>query len=153
VVQRGIDELTRNARLAGAHTLVLEIAGNPDGSVVFSVTDDGGGVPHGMTHRIFEPFYQLDQTGEAVGTGLGLAILAAEVRALGGSLGIGTPEPGRTTVWFRIPAAGSMPQEVATYPGTASPGRHRPAAREICDRGDRAPRPTSGRAPASGSAA
>ncbi len=102
-VRRSIAELVSNARSAGARHLSLSVDSNPDGSVTFSLTDDGRGVPIGSTERIFEPFYQLDRSGEATGAGLGLAILATGVEARGGTVGAHTPVGGPTTVWFRLP--------------------------------------------------
>jgi len=67
------------------------------------MTDDGKGVPLGSIRRIFEPFYQVDRSGEGAGAGLGLAILAAGVESRGGTVGAHAPVSGGTTVWFRLP--------------------------------------------------
>lgn len=103
VVRRGVQELVANARGAGARRVRLTVTGNPDSTATFAVTDDGRGLPPGITERIFEPFYQTDRSGEGLGAGLGLAILAAEVERCGGAVGVRSPIDGNTTVWFRIP--------------------------------------------------
>ncbi|MDH3308860.1 MAG: PAS domain-containing sensor histidine kinase, partial [Acidimicrobiia bacterium] len=103
IVRRGVQELVANARSSGARRVRLTVTGNPDGTATFAVTDDGRGLPPGITERIFEPFYQTDRSGEGLGAGLGLAILAAEVERCGGSVGARSPIDGNTTVWFRIP--------------------------------------------------
>ncbi len=98
-----VAELTANAFNAGATRVTLDVGVASDDAVTFAVTDDGPGLPLGSAERIFEPFYQLDRSGEAEGTGLGLAMVAAEVKSRGGAIGATTPAGGPTTVWFRIP--------------------------------------------------
>ncbi len=105
VVRRGVAELVANARRAGAGSITLSVAGNPDDSVTFAALDDGRGVPHGIAARIFEPFYQVDRTGEGPGAGLGLSILAADVEAAGGRVGAQAPAEGPSQVWFSLPAS------------------------------------------------
>ncbi len=69
----------------------------------FEITDDGPGIPAAATDRVFEPFYQLDRSGEQAGTGLGLSILRADIERAGGSIGAWTHPDGGTTVWFCLP--------------------------------------------------
>jgi signal transduction histidine kinase len=71
--------------------------------VLFEVIDDGPGIPAAAETRVFEPFYQLDRTGEQPGTGLGLSILREEVDRAGGSIGAWPMPGGGTTVWFKLP--------------------------------------------------
>ncbi len=104
LVRRGVTELVTNARHAGARHIRVTVADDPGGLALFAVTDDGPGLPPGITERIFESFYQTDRSGEGAGAGLGLAILAAEVERGGGTVGAHAPLDGNTTVWFRIPA-------------------------------------------------
>ncbi|MDH3499762.1 MAG: response regulator [Acidimicrobiia bacterium] len=107
LVRRCLDELMGNARDADATRLSLNIWSNPDATMTFALNDDGFGLPPGSTERIFEPFYQVDRTGEAEGAGLGLAMVAAEVEARGGTVGASSPVEGPTTVWFRLPIVNS----------------------------------------------
>ncbi len=102
--RKSLRELIENARAAGAQTLSLTIEVAEDDHVVFALEDDGPGFPPDQAARLFEPYYQVDQSGEAPGIGLGLAILAREVQAGGGAVGAASdPEAPTTRVWFRLP--------------------------------------------------
>ena len=103
LAKSNIDELVANARAAGARNCELTVGAHPDGTVTFSLTDDGLGLPVGAAERIFEPLYQVDRSGEAHGTGMGLAIVAARVEGVGGSVGAHSSADGRTRVWFTLP--------------------------------------------------
>lgn len=103
LARKGIAELVSNARAAGASQIEIVVRKDPDGTVMFAVTDDGEGFPGPIASRIFEPFVQVDRSGEAPGAGLGLAILSAEVDAAGGSTGASSRPGGPTTVWLRLP--------------------------------------------------
>lgn len=58
------------------------------GAAVFSVEDHGPGIPPAARERLFDRFYQVDQsrTREVGGIGLGLYISRSLARALGGEL-------------------------------------------------------------------
>lgn len=55
-----------------------------DGEVVFSVTDDGPGVPDADLPHVFERFYRVSANEDLPGTGLGLAIVKAVAELHGG---------------------------------------------------------------------
>jgi PAS domain S-box-containing protein len=73
--------------------------------IQFSVSDTGIGIPGDFQDRIFERFYQLQNTTSRIyeGTGLGLAISKAYVELMGGKIWVSS-EPGKgTTFTFTIP--------------------------------------------------
>jgi signal transduction histidine kinase len=78
-----------------------------DGTVRFSVADDGLGIPASERGRIFEKFYRLDpdMTGGIGGTGLGLYIARELVRRVGGRIWV-EPNAGQGSIFHvEIPAA------------------------------------------------
>ena len=71
----------------------------------FMVADTGIGIGREHHHKIFDRFYQVENSHTRLyeGTGLGLAISRANVEILGGKIWF-TSEPGKgTTFWFTIP--------------------------------------------------
>lgn len=80
-------------------------AAEENDEVVFSVLDQGPGVPDEFRERIFERFYQVDtsrSTGE--GTGLGLAICKHIVEAHGGRIwAVGNSQAGGGCFMFTLP--------------------------------------------------
>ncbi|MEY2880924.1 MAG: sensor histidine kinase [Verrucomicrobiota bacterium] len=78
--------------------------------VVFEVADNGIGLAREEQRRIFERFYQVDQslTRQRGGCGLGLSIVDRIVRAHGGSVEVES-EPGQGSVFrVRIPAVANQ---------------------------------------------
>ncbi len=72
--------------------ITLEVSRQSEGKgknwIIFTVTDDGIGIPHEDQVKIFEPFHQADNspTRKYGGTGLGLSISKNLVEMLGGTL-------------------------------------------------------------------
>jgi signal transduction histidine kinase len=70
--------------------------------VIVSVRDTGRGIPAEMIERIWERFYQTDNSrdrrGSASGVGLGLPISRSIVTSLGGSIAVES-DPGRQTTF------------------------------------------------------
>jgi signal transduction histidine kinase len=82
-------------------TGVVELTGRAiDGEVVFSVRDTGIGISAEHLERIFEPFWQVEQTTNRVasGSGLGLAVSRRLTTLLGGKLTVAS-EPGKGTTF------------------------------------------------------
>ncbi len=73
-----------------------------DGEVVFSVEDNGEGIPENRQERIFELFEQGHRDNE--GTGIGLAICDRIVSRHGGNLWVDSEEGDGTTFSFTMPA-------------------------------------------------
>jgi len=71
----------------------------------FFVKDTGIGIPPEYHSRIFERFYQVDNTvsRQYTGTGLGLSICKAYVELLGGTIWLNSKPGEGTTFYFTIP--------------------------------------------------
>lgn len=67
---------------------------------VYSVSDQGGGIPKEVLNNLFKPF----KTTKAKGTGLGLTIVKRIVDALGGTILVESELGKGTTFTLRIPA-------------------------------------------------
>jgi signal transduction histidine kinase len=81
-----------------------------DGTMRFTVTDTGKGVPQEYRERIFEKFFRVPDT-EPRGTGLGLYIAREIVRGHEGDIGVESqPEPAQGSVfWFTLRLVGQTP--------------------------------------------
>jgi signal transduction histidine kinase len=70
-----------------------------DREVIFTIEDNGAGIPADAMHRIFEPFF----TTKASGSGLGLPIVHAIVTQHGGSIGAENVPGGGARFTVRLP--------------------------------------------------
>ena len=75
-----------------------------NGFAVFSVKDEGPGIPAEKMESIFEKQNRQSTkvTGEVLGTGLGLSICKELVEAEGGQIGVGSG-PSGSYFWFTVP--------------------------------------------------
>jgi len=73
-------------------------------SLLFSVEDNGPGIPSEDIEKIFEKFFRVERSGEAVdGTGLGLSIVKEIVAAHDGTVEVKSI-PNQSTVFLvRLP--------------------------------------------------
>ena len=73
-----LDNLITNARkFSPAGTEISMTARRADDRVMVSVTDHGHGIPEDMQEKIFEPFFQIDQTATRQAGGLGIGLYLA----------------------------------------------------------------------------
>jgi len=84
---------------------VVVSAGLKGNMIEFSVKDEGIGIKAEDQKRIFEPFFQAEQTmyREHQGTGLGLAIIRGIVESQEGNVWLESEEGKGTTFFFTIP--------------------------------------------------
>jgi PAS domain S-box-containing protein len=82
-----------------------------DGSVQFSVIDEGMGIPSDEQPRIFEKFYRLDpnMTQGIGGTGLGLYICSELVERMGGQIWLESEEGKGSSFYFQLPSPSARP--------------------------------------------
>lgn len=102
---------------------VVRVKGRTDGEgVLISVSDQGEGVPPDAEEKIFERFYQADQssTRPAGGTGLGLYICRRLADALGGRVWIERTGPEGSIFSLWIPTV--LPLSGEPYMGHAPVG-------------------------------
>lgn len=71
----------------------------------FSISDTGIGIPPDQLKKVFDPFYQVEETAHRRhgGTGLGLAICQRLVELMGGTISIQSEWSEGTTVSFELP--------------------------------------------------
>ncbi|MGV3722726.1 MAG: PAS domain S-box protein [Actinomycetota bacterium] len=91
-------------KFTDAGEVVLRVRRDPDdpaGTLVFSVSDTGIGVPEELQGTIFQSFTQADSstTRRYGGSGLGLAISRKLVERMGGRIGVSS-EPGKGSVFY-----------------------------------------------------
>ena len=83
--------------------ITLGITWRP-GSVVFSVTDTGPGVPAADQPQVFDRYWHSRRTANKRGTGLGLSIAKGIVQAHGGRIWVESPPGKGSTFSFTVPA-------------------------------------------------
>ncbi|WP_147822455.1 sensor histidine kinase [Salidesulfovibrio onnuriiensis] len=91
----------------GGHLRITANRGAED-TLIFTVADDGCGIPESDRKRIFEPFFSTKKTRG--GTGLGLSITYGLVQELGGSMSVES-EVGRGTSFTITLPLSRKPQE------------------------------------------
>jgi signal transduction histidine kinase len=103
-VSRVIRNLVDNAVRYAKSRVDIRV-GSQDSNVIFTVSDDGPGIPQAERARVFERFVRLDsdRARSGGGTGLGLAIVAEVVAAHGGTVNIEDHSGGGTTVIVTLP--------------------------------------------------
>jgi signal transduction histidine kinase len=102
---RAVRNIGTNAARHAATAIAFTLA-ERDGFVVFTVDDDGAGIPSDDRTRVLERFVRLDdaRARDEGGSGLGLAIVAELVHAHGGMVTIDESPQGGTRVVVRMPA-------------------------------------------------
>lgn len=89
--------------------IVVSTGRSDRGSVFFSVSDNGPGIPEEIREKIFEPFFTTKDEG--AGTGLGLALCQVLVDRLGGAIDVDS-SPGRGTTFMVWLGGGEEGREV-----------------------------------------
>ena len=85
--------------------LCVETAQNGSGRVIIRFSDSGPGVPLDKVNKIFEPFYSDSDNGHV---GLGLATSYGIIKALGGTIKVGSNEGRGATFAIELPASAQM---------------------------------------------
>jgi signal transduction histidine kinase len=109
-LQQILANLIRNAERHGAEPISVRVRSEPDGMVVFRVTDAGPGVSETFIPRLFERYSQGPDSAPG-GSGLGLSVTRDLVRAHGGTVRYDLTDPAFIVT---LPAA---PTEIRTPNG------------------------------------
>jgi K+-sensing histidine kinase KdpD len=103
-----LSNLMENASKYTPQGTTVYISGSRDGGgVAISIEDEGSGIPAHLHDKVFERFFQVDQTStrRAGGTGLGLYICRKLAEILGGSLALERSDAAGTVFTLRLPAS------------------------------------------------
>lgn len=95
--------LSNAVKFSAPETTVTLDALVKNGRIIFTVRDEGIGIPAEDVARVFDPFHRCGNVGEKPGTGLGLAIAQSCTTLHGGSLKIESAEGIGTTATLGIP--------------------------------------------------
>lgn len=84
-------------------------AAEEENKIVFTICDDGIGIPVNDQQILFEPFHRGNNVGEINGTGLGMSIVKRSVEMHEGSINFKSTENEGTTFTITIPAESKQP--------------------------------------------
>lgn len=100
--KRALSNLVENALRFGRRVRLSVV--RLTNRVEIRIEDDGPGLPEKERHKVFRPFYRLDQARHGSGNvGLGLTIARDAVLAHGGEISLGQSELGGLMVTIRLP--------------------------------------------------
>jgi len=101
--KRALSNLVENGLRFGRQVR-LSVVRHPN-RVEVVIEDDGPGLPERERHKVFRPFYRLDQARHGSGNvGLGLTIARDAVLAHGGEIALGQSAMGGLMVTIRLPS-------------------------------------------------
>ena len=104
VMQNFIDNAIK---YIGSENGIIKISLKNEGNeVVFTVKDNGSGIPKKDQKKVFDKFFRSGNIAkkQTIGTGLGLYIAKAAIESSNGSIGFESKEKKGSIFWFRLPA-------------------------------------------------
>ena len=103
LLQLALNNIALNAcKYSDNKQVILKVL-SENSSVVFSVKDEGIGIPQTEVQHIFEPFFRASNTGKYKGHGVGLPLALNIVRLHKGSIAIQTKEDEGTDIRIMLP--------------------------------------------------
>jgi two-component system phosphate regulon sensor histidine kinase PhoR len=117
LLERVVDNLVGNAiKYTGPGSEIGVILASEGGQAVFTVSDDGPGIPQEAVGRLFERFYRVPGQSQT-GSGLGLALAREVVEWHGGTIEVDS-EPGRGSRFtVRLPLTGAVHRDLQPKDG------------------------------------
>lgn len=105
IVQVLVNLISNAIKFSPSGSAITLSAGVDGDDVLFSVTDQGRGIPASDCQKVFDRFYQVsaDDGKQERGLGLGLAICKKIVEEHGGRIGVESEEGQGSRFWFTIP--------------------------------------------------
>jgi signal transduction histidine kinase len=106
---RAVTNIVENGIKHGsAVTVALRSAARE--SIEIEIADDGPGIPATLRHKVFEPFFKVDnaRAQNGAGFGLGLSIAQDIVKRHGGEIGLQARDPAGLAVRILLPADMSL---------------------------------------------
>ena len=100
-----LKNLIENGILYNENSPIIEVdVKELEDRYIFTVTDNGIGIPIDEQYKIFDRFYRMDKarTSNLGGTGLGLAIVKSIVEQCGGKITVKSAEKSGTVFEFYI---------------------------------------------------
>ncbi len=113
-----VNVLSNAANFAPDNSVITFSAKKDGNDIVFSVHDDGAGIPEEILDTVFKRFSSHAHHGSRAGAGLGLSIVKSFVELHGGSVTIETGNAKGTTVFCRFPAERPSPATLLQSEGT-----------------------------------
>lgn len=101
-----VNLLTNAIKYSAEDGHVLFSVANEDDRCVFTIADDGIGIPEADQSRIFEPFHRASNSDVSFGTGLGLAIVKEFTQLHNGTVAFHSREGEGTMFTVTIPQPG-----------------------------------------------
>ncbi|WP_297323126.1 ATP-binding protein [uncultured Bartonella sp.] len=105
-----VNVLSNAANFAPDNSVISFIAKKQGHDIVFTVHDEGCGIPEEILDTVFKRFSSYAHHGSRAGAGLGLSIVKSFVELHGGEVTIETGRTDGTTVYCRFPAQRIMSQ-------------------------------------------
>lgn len=109
-IEQSLVNLLRNAIQTDASNIVRLGWRNENETVVFTVDDDGPGIPEAIRPRLFEPFFTTKPVGQ--GTGLGLAVVHGIVREHGGTVHVSESDLGGAHIEINLPVRPPIDKDI-----------------------------------------
>jgi PAS domain S-box-containing protein len=104
-IEEVIQNLVSNAEKYSPAGSVISLSIYKDGAeVVFSVSDEGGGIPAAAMPKLFEPFFRAENVSGLPGMGIGLTVCQRLIEAMGGQIWAANIDGGGAQFSFTLPA-------------------------------------------------